>query len=1247
MIRYALLQTARVVSVLILLVASFASAQAENVIGQNDGTIDWNGWELDYTTFELSDGLILNNVKYNGVPLLGRASFPVMSVYYEGPCGPYADRLNGPQQPVSWANNALLVAREFTQEGKLWFELGIREFIGSYDIYQAWYISEDGELDGHAFSRGLQCNYDHVHYPMWRLDFDIDGPANDRILREVTPGVFSAYTTEFQTNATDAFQHGWYVEDTVSGYRVRVGFDNGDWNVAGTVVPESSYASNLVGGLVSRSNEEGWTGGASQDFRYNNGESLVNSDVVMWYRGYLPHTPDEGSALWHSTGVRIFVDQATDTDGDGEPDVTDTDDDNDGILDVDDDLPLDPNESVDTDGDGIGNNADTDDDGDGVADADDVFPLDASESSDTDGDGIGDNADIDADNDGLPDVVESGAATAFAVLDDFEAASGWVTDPDNNDTATTGAWQVGDPQGTSSGGATLQADAASNGVQALITGLTAGSSVGTNDIDNGDTTVLSPALSIPVGATELSLDYYFAHLNNATSDDYFRISIVSAGASSLLLNETGTGLERSVVWTPVSFDVSSYAGTSVQLLIEAADAGGGSLIEAGVDNIQVFSPANQDIDGDQIINSLDLDSDNDSIADVIEAGLSDADGDFIVDDLSAQGSVLVAPDTDGDDIADFLDLESANSSNNGSNYDISVTEFVVLDTNNDGQINAGDVAGGVDNNSNGVDDAIEAGIDPIDCGPPAYDAAVDRALFVWQDCDGVFHMVGTGADEGASYVGMVASETDFASVSAVSIEASDSVDNVPADRIFFDISLGGIYVDEILYTLDAGASACIGVTDQSAGTAILAGSARTPVTSPFDPVTLQSCEMPVNTDCGTPSIDPATDAGAYIWNECNGTWSMQITGEPGGDSSGYSGVLSTTTGFSNITPLTIEPSDVVTSPSVEQINFNLVTSNPWEDRFSFEINQGDELCVNVAALPAGLSVYAGVAKTPVSGPFNPISLATCTPPDSGCDTPDFDAANERTLLTWIDCAGDLHLVGTGAAAGARYAGQVYATAPFDNVAGLSLEPSDVLNTALPDAISFDISMGGPWVDRIIATPAAGSELCISVDLQSTGTALLAGGSRTPVTSPFNPSTLESCTPPVNTDCGNPLVDPAIDGGLFVWKACDGVWSMMITGDSALGGVSYEGSISSSTGFASVTPVTTEASDSLSTDLSAPIAFSLATGSPWEDRFEFVPNADAELCVTITDMPATLGRYAGPARTPVSLSFNPVTFEDCQ
>ena len=125
-----------------------------------------------------------------------------------------------------------------------------------------------------------------------------------------------------------------------------------------------------------------------------------------------------------------------DTDEDGIGDNKDKDDDNDGYSDVDELLqdtdPKDPESNpLDTDQDGVSDflekltgtdpeNPDTD--GDGVIDGEDDFPLDPNYSSDNDGDGIpdevdvygdndsddlGDVPDIDDDNDGITDVAEN------------------------------------------------------------------------------------------------------------------------------------------------------------------------------------------------------------------------------------------------------------------------------------------------------------------------------------------------------------------------------------------------------------------------------------------------------------------------------------------------------------------------------------------------------------------------------------------------------------------------------------------------------------------------------------------------------------------------------------------------------------------------------------------------------------------------------------------------------------------------
>ena len=232
---------------------------------------EWQGWSFDYTVSGALDGVSLKNVKYQCVDILGKASMPVMRVFYDNDaCGPYADRLGGDLLPVSWANNDLLVLREFTQSGRQWLEIGIQDLLGNYVIYQAWYLSSDGILDGHIFSKGLQCNIDHIHYPYWRLDFDLSGQQNDQIRRFVN-SAWQTITTESNENVTTANNHRWQVRDTETGDAVDIEFAATGWtNIDGTVIPEESIANNLVIGRLFKSSENtGWRYGAHSEVPHN------------------------------------------------------------------------------------------------------------------------------------------------------------------------------------------------------------------------------------------------------------------------------------------------------------------------------------------------------------------------------------------------------------------------------------------------------------------------------------------------------------------------------------------------------------------------------------------------------------------------------------------------------------------------------------------------------------------------------------------------------------------------------------------------------------------------------------------------------------------------------------------------------------------------------------------------------------------------------------------------------------------
>jgi hypothetical protein len=180
-------------------------------------------------------------------------------------------------------------------------------------------------------------------------------------------------------------------------------------------------------------------------------------------------------------------------------------------------------------------------------------------------------------------VTSAPVTTVFS--DNFETATGWTTNPNGTDTATTGAWQRGDPQPTNSSGP-KQIDAFSP-VNDLATGLTAGASAGANDIDGGVTSIQSPPITLPSSGTlMLSFRYYLAHGTNSSTADFLRVFVVGT-MTSQVLQELGGTEDDDAVWATGTANISTFAGQTVRIRIEAADASTASLVEAAIDDVLI------------------------------------------------------------------------------------------------------------------------------------------------------------------------------------------------------------------------------------------------------------------------------------------------------------------------------------------------------------------------------------------------------------------------------------------------------------------------------------------------------------------------------------------------------------------------------------------------------------------------------------------------------------------------------------
>ncbi len=183
-------------------------------------------------------------------------------------------------------------------------------------------------------------------------------------------------------------------------------------------------------------------------------------------------------------------------------------------------------------------------------------------------------------------ITVTGVVNPVVFFDDFETNRGWTTNPNGTDTADTGQWERGDPQSTTSDG-TKQLGTTVSGVNDLVTGRLASTGAGSFDVDDGSTSIQSPAIVLPSGGNlTLTFSYYLAHGSNSSTADYLRVTIVGA-TTAVVLQELGAANDDDAVWTGASVNLNAFAGQTIRIRIEAADAGSASLVEAAIDDVKI------------------------------------------------------------------------------------------------------------------------------------------------------------------------------------------------------------------------------------------------------------------------------------------------------------------------------------------------------------------------------------------------------------------------------------------------------------------------------------------------------------------------------------------------------------------------------------------------------------------------------------------------------------------------------------
>jgi hypothetical protein len=187
-------------------------------------------------------------------------------------------------------------------------------------------------------------------------------------------------------------------------------------------------------------------------------------------------------------------------------------------------------------------------------------------------------------------VVDLEQANCGAFYDDFEGPKGWRANPDGTDTATSGRWERGAPQPTSSNGAKQPAKVTS-GMRAFTTGRVAGRSANANDLDGGVTTIRSAVIALPDPVGRLTFRYYLAHDARSSADDWLRVWVEAEdGTRTQVFEELGAANDDDAAWASASIPMAPWAGQTVRIVIGAADGGRGSLVEAGIEDVRIRRP---------------------------------------------------------------------------------------------------------------------------------------------------------------------------------------------------------------------------------------------------------------------------------------------------------------------------------------------------------------------------------------------------------------------------------------------------------------------------------------------------------------------------------------------------------------------------------------------------------------------------------------------------------------------------------
>jgi hypothetical protein len=134
----------------------------------------------------------------------------------------------------------------------------------------------------------------------------------------------------------------------------------------------------------------------------------------------------------------------------------------------------------------------------------------------------------------------------------------------------------------------MQADLTTSGRGGMFTGLAAGASANSNDLD-GSSTIRSRAIPIPEDARTrlLAFRVWWAH-GISSKYDSLKVYLEDAnGTRTLAWAVSGTSTPRAGAWRDIRVPLPKAATPTARIVVIATDGGPDSTVEAGIDDLRI------------------------------------------------------------------------------------------------------------------------------------------------------------------------------------------------------------------------------------------------------------------------------------------------------------------------------------------------------------------------------------------------------------------------------------------------------------------------------------------------------------------------------------------------------------------------------------------------------------------------------------------------------------------------------------